>query len=105
MPDAAPHCALPPLLLLLPLPAGDEHYAVARGVQKVLQDYKNLQVSCCMGTAGTHSTAQHTRHTKIGMFMVVVVTCIGLWPPANTHTPPPFSHITNVFAHTNPFPP
>jgi F-type H+-transporting ATPase subunit beta len=23
--------------------AGDEHYAVARGVQKVLQDYKNLQ--------------------------------------------------------------
>ena len=22
---------------------GDEHYAVARGVQKVLQDYKNLQ--------------------------------------------------------------
>lgn len=24
-------------------PAGDEHYAVARGVQKVLQDYKNLQ--------------------------------------------------------------
>jgi hypothetical protein len=27
------------------LSAGDEHYAVARGVQKVLQDYKNLQVS------------------------------------------------------------
>lgn len=24
-------------------PVGDEHYAVARGVQKVLQDYKNLQ--------------------------------------------------------------
>jgi F-type H+-transporting ATPase subunit beta len=29
--------------LLSPLILGDEHYAVARGVQKVLQDYKNLQ--------------------------------------------------------------
>jgi F-type H+-transporting ATPase subunit beta len=29
--------------VILSLPAGDEHYAVARGVQKVLQDYKNLQ--------------------------------------------------------------
>lgn len=29
--------------MLSPLSLGDEHYAVARGVQKVLQDYKNLQ--------------------------------------------------------------
>lgn len=29
--------------MLSPLALGDEHYAVARGVQKVLQDYKNLQ--------------------------------------------------------------
>merc|ERR1740125_23333 len=29
--------------MLSPLALGDEHYATARGVQKVLQDYKNLQ--------------------------------------------------------------
>ena len=29
--------------MLNPRVLGDEHYAVARGVQKVLQDYKNLQ--------------------------------------------------------------
>jgi len=29
--------------LLSPLTLGDEHYAIARSVQKVLQDYKNLQ--------------------------------------------------------------
>merc|ERR1711966_418595 len=29
--------------MLSPLSLGDEHYATARGVQKVLQDYKNLQ--------------------------------------------------------------
>merc|ERR1712176_484538 len=29
--------------MLSPQVLGDEHYAVARGVQKVLQDYKNLQ--------------------------------------------------------------
>lgn len=32
--------------------AGDEHYAVARGVQKVLQDYKNLQVSLSTACSG-----------------------------------------------------
>ena len=31
--------------MLNPLVIGNEHYGVARGVQKVLQDYKNLQVS------------------------------------------------------------
>jgi F-type H+-transporting ATPase subunit beta len=30
--------------MLNPLVIGNEHYGVARGVQKVLQDYKNLQV-------------------------------------------------------------
>ena len=30
--------------MLNPRILGDEHYQVARGVQKVLQDYKNLQV-------------------------------------------------------------
>jgi F-type H+-transporting ATPase subunit beta len=29
--------------MLNPLVIGQEHYGVARGVQKVLQDYKNLQ--------------------------------------------------------------
>ena len=29
--------------MLSPLTLGDEHYATARGVQKILQDYKNLQ--------------------------------------------------------------
>merc|ERR1711966_651265 len=29
--------------MLSPLSLGDEHYATARGVQKILQDYKNLQ--------------------------------------------------------------
>ena len=29
--------------MLSPLALGDEHYSTARGVQKVLQDYKNLQ--------------------------------------------------------------
>jgi F0F1-type ATP synthase beta subunit len=29
--------------MLDPRIIGDEHYATARGVQKVLQDYKNLQ--------------------------------------------------------------
>jgi hypothetical protein len=38
-----------PCCCLLVTPAGDEHYAVARGVQKVLQDYKNLQVRVCEG--------------------------------------------------------
>lgn len=30
--------------MLNPIVIGAEHYGVARGVQKVLQDYKNLQV-------------------------------------------------------------
>jgi F0F1-type ATP synthase beta subunit len=44
---ALSYCAANPAAPLLPplpaLTAGDEHYNIARGVQKVLQDYKNLQ--------------------------------------------------------------
>lgn len=50
--------------MLDPRILGDEHYAVARGVQKVLQDYKNLQVrgagpAGCCGSMGCSSAAVH----------------------------------------------
>lgn len=32
--------------ILDPSVVGQRHYGVARGVQKILQDYKNLQVRC-----------------------------------------------------------
>jgi F-type H+-transporting ATPase subunit beta len=38
--------------MLNPLVIGNEHYGVARGVQKVLQDYKNLQVGSRAGGGG-----------------------------------------------------
>ncbi len=37
--------------MLDPRVIGEEHYMTARGVQKVLQDYKNLQVGAASGGA------------------------------------------------------
>lgn len=45
--------------MLNPIVIGPEHYGVARGVQKVLQDYKNLQVRRAGGANHRPGTCPH----------------------------------------------
>ena len=50
---------------------GEEHYNVARAVQKVLQDYKNLQVWCKrIGMMSAHVASVMLSHAKQAMLML-----------------------------------
>ncbi len=73
--------------MLSPIILGQEHYNIARGVQKVLQDYKNLQVSWGAQTLGASVATSYMLmlHVGVAPLMTSISSMLQVLHPDSLH--------------------